>query len=162
MLPTEWFLIFRSIIMLDGIAQSLKIDLDFNQLIIDDIKSMNANIVDIKELKAEAIWLGRDVLETARILPRHVRRFVKHLEKRDYSLEFEVAGVESGLKQLARSVEFLACMILAGVFCSLSVVQGLSLNLSTITDTPVGSLFFLVLSLFSFLFGIKRLSRVGE
>ena len=159
MLPTEWFLIFRSMVMLDGIGQSLKVDLNFHELVFDDIDSMAGNVLNMDQLKTEAIWLGRDVLSSARVLPRHVRRFAQHFEKRDYALELEIQGVKKGFGRIANSIEFLALMIMTGVFASLSVVLLKDKVINGPSDISFGAWFLLLMSLVSFLWGFKRLPR---
>ena len=159
MLPTEWFLIFRSMVMLDGIGQSLKVDLNFHELVFDDIESMAGSILNLDQLKTEAIWLGRDTLTSARILPRHIRRFAQHLERRDYSFEIEVQNIDSGFNGLARAIEFLAFFILSGVFASLSVVLVKDQNITSPGDISVGIWFLILMSVGSFFGGIKRLPR---
>lgn len=159
MLPTEWFLIFRSIVMLDGIGQSLKIDLNFHELIMEDMEELASGILNLSELKKEALWLTRDGIASLRVLPRHVRWFAKHLEKRDYVLEFEVKGVESGFERLARSVEFLALIFFAAVcfcFAVFFVKDTLIFNLSDISILSWLSMLFGLLTL---LFAVKRLSK---
>lgn len=157
MLPTEWFLIFRSMVMLDGIGQSLKVDLNFHELVFEDIESMAKDVLNFDQLKTEAIWLGRDALASARILPRHIRWFAKHLEKRDYAFELEIRGVESGFNSLARAIEFLAFFVIAGVFSSLAVIILKDQDLLSIKDISFGAWFLILMSVISFVWGIKRL-----
>jgi ubiquinone biosynthesis protein len=121
-LPREWFVVFRALITLDGVGRSLGQDFDIYAIMEGDIQSLIKESFNKEELMEEGMWMAKDALSSARILPRHIKWFLKDISKRGYSLSLNLTGYEPALKGIQASVTFLGFAMLAGVF----VVSGVA------------------------------------
>ena len=121
-LPRDWFIIFRSLMTLDGAGKTLNVDLNIFEIIEDEIKDVLEELVSKDTLMEEAAWLGRDLLSSFRIIPRHLRWLLKEFAKRKYQLELNLIGTNQEINYLAKSFQFVGFMILCSVFCLCGVM----------------------------------------
>lgn len=121
-LPRDWFVIFRSLMTLDGAGKTLNVDLNIFEIIEDEIKDVLEELVSKDTLMEEAAWLGRDLLSSFRIIPRHLRWLLKEFAKKKYQLELNLIGTNQEINFLARSFQFVGLMILCSVFCLCGVL----------------------------------------
>ncbi|MCO4793612.1 MAG: AarF/ABC1/UbiB kinase family protein, partial [Bacteriovoracaceae bacterium] len=68
-LPRDWFVVFRALMTLDGVGKSIGFDLDLYGMMENDIQDLIKSTVSKEDLIEEAVWVGRDVLSSARIFP---------------------------------------------------------------------------------------------
>lgn len=134
-LPREWFIIFRSLTMLDGVGKSLQIDFDIFAILEKDIRHIIKELTSKEQIIEEALWIGRDVVSSLRGLPRHLRWFLKEAAKRNYALEVVQKGYQTELKKLSHGLSFLTFGFLAAVF-SFCGVYLLPSNVVTWHDIP--------------------------
>lgn len=118
-LPREWFIVFRALVTLDGVGKSLDMDFDIFSIIQEDIGKIVSQLVSKEEILEEAAWIGRDVLASARGLPRHLRWFMRELARRNYAFEVRNTGYEAPLTALAKSARFLGHAVLAAAFAGI-------------------------------------------
>ena len=121
-LPRDWFIIFRSLMTLDGAGKTLNVDLNIFEIIEGEMKEVLEELVSKDTLVEEAAWLGRDLLNSFRIIPRHLRWLLKEFAKKKYQLELNISGVNEELNMIARSFYFVGLMILTSVFCLCGVL----------------------------------------
>ena len=76
-LPREWFIVFRALITLDGVGKSLGQDFDIYAMMEGDIKEIISSSLSKDELMEEGIWAAKDIISIARVVPRHIRWFLK-------------------------------------------------------------------------------------
>lgn len=112
-LPREWFIIFRALVALDGVGKSIDIDINLFEVLNEDIDNLIKNMLSKEAAMEEAIWVGRDLLSSIRMFPRHMRWFLKEFSRKNYAIEVRVSGHEKQLKYLTNSVNFLGICILA-------------------------------------------------
>lgn len=122
-LPREWFVVFRSLMTLDGVGKDMELDFDIFTMIEDDLQVIVKNSFNKEEILEDAIWTGRDFLSSGRMFPRHLRWFLKEWSKKGYAFEIIHKGHEKQLKDVTSSVIFLGYIILGAVF----FVSGVSL-----------------------------------
>ena len=114
-LPREWFIIFRAMITLDGVGKSLDMDIDLLSLIQGEMGTIIKKSVSKDELIEEGVWIARDVVSSLRVLPRHLRWFVKDISKKGYSLDIRNVGIEKMTSQITRSMRLLAYTFMSGM-----------------------------------------------
>lgn len=136
-LPRQWFIIFRSLMTLDGVGKSLGVDLNIFELIDDQMKGIVSNIVSKETLTEEATWIGRDALNSLRIIPRHLRWLLKEFAKKKYRLDIQVVGVNDQLNLLTRALLFLGLIIFSSTFFVCGVYFIKDISLVDIKDIPV-------------------------
>lgn len=115
-LPREWFIVFRALITLDGVGKSLNMDIDLFSLMEDDIYSIVKENFKKEDLVEEAIWLGRDFLSSSKVVPRHIKWFLKDFSKKGYAFEIVHKGHEKQFDQVTTAIMFLSHSLLASVF----------------------------------------------
>lgn len=115
-LPREWFIIFRALMTLDGVGKSLDIDLNIFEIIEGEIQGIMTELFSKEALMEDAAWVGRDVLNSLRIIPRHLKWILKEFSKRNYQFDLNLVGTNKEINLLSRSVYFLGLMILASTF----------------------------------------------
>jgi ubiquinone biosynthesis protein len=114
--PREWFIIFRALITLEGVGKSLNIDLNIFEIIDGEIHGIMGDLISKDALMEEAAWLGRDLINSLRIIPRHFKWMLKEFSKKKYTFDINLVGTNKQLNFLSRSIYFLGLMILTSTF----------------------------------------------
>ncbi len=115
-LPREWFVIFRALMTLDGTGKALKIDLNIFEVIDSELKEVVEDLISKEALMEEAAWLGRDVIGSLRVIPRHLKWMMKELSKRSYTLDVQLKDTNNEINLLMRSVYFMSLIVLTATF----------------------------------------------
>ena len=113
-LPREWFIIFRALMTLDGVGKSVGLDLNIFKILEKDIPKLMGEVFSKENAQEEAMWIGKDLLTSMRILPKHLKWFLKESAKRGYALELKVQGADDYVKSVSRSLYFLGLSVLSG------------------------------------------------
>ncbi|MFW7378894.1 MAG: ABC1 kinase family protein [Oligoflexus sp.] len=115
-LPLEFTALLRSLATLDGVAKSLRVDLDLFQIIRSNLTDFLRHYLSFDELAREGLWLGRDLAATMRTLPQNLRRFLREWTQRNYAFEVVHRGLEDELRRLQHGIIFLgSCFLGAGL-----------------------------------------------
>ncbi len=150
-LPREWFIVFRALITLDGVGKSLGQDFDIYAMMEDDLKEIITASLSKEELMEEGLWAAKDLVSMARVVPRHIRWFLKDFSHKKYGVQLIHTGHEKSARLLNQSLIFLAFTIISCVFIASGVFfLGSPLNISSPKDIPtitwifwgIGSVFF--------------------
>jgi len=136
-LPREWFIIFRALMTLDGVGKSLDIDLNIFEVIDGEIHEIIGELVSKDALIEEASWLGRDVLNSLRIVPRHFKWMLKEFSKKKYVLEISLKDTNKQINYLSRSIYFLGLIILTCSFFISGIIVLGDLKIAHFEDIPV-------------------------
>lgn len=113
-LPREWFIIFRALMTLDGVGKSVGLDLNIFKILEKDIPKLIGDVFSKDNAQEEAMWLGKDLLTSMRILPKHLKWFLKESARRGYSLELKIQGADDHVRSISRSLYFLGLAFLSG------------------------------------------------
>ena len=150
-LPREWFVIFRSLMTLDGAGKTLNVDLNIFEIIEGEIADVMQELISTEALTEEAAWLGRDLLNSFRIIPRHIRWLLKEFAKKKYMIDVNLNGVNQELNFLARSFYFVGLMLLTSSFALSGVIILGDQEIKSLHDIPGMSYIFWGLALTAFL-----------
>ncbi|MCY4643078.1 MAG: AarF/UbiB family protein [Bacteriovoracales bacterium] len=158
-LPREWYIIFRALITLDGVGKSIDLDIDIFSIIEKNLGAVTKEIFSKEAIVEEGIFTSRDLLNSMRIVPRHLRWFTKELSKNNYALKVIHKGHERPFDRLRRSIIFFGYALIAAIL----VLSGVL----TIDHAPFGywyevskaSWFFWGLAFAFFLMGVKITKR---
>jgi ubiquinone biosynthesis protein len=115
-LPREWFIIFRALMTLDGVGKSVGLDLNIFKILEKDIPKLLGEVLTKENAKEEAMWIGKDLLTSLRIVPKHMKWFLREHAKRGYAFELKIQGADSYVKSVSRSLYFLGLSLLSGTF----------------------------------------------
>ena len=158
-LPREWYIIFRALITLDGVGKDLGIDLNIFGILEGDINEIVQSTFNKEELMEEAAWAARDLTSSLRVLPRHIKWFLRDFAKKGYAIEVKNTGHEKELMSLAGALIFIGFSFLAGIFIFSGIfIIGIK-EIHIWSDIPTLSWVFWSLGLLLFSAGIGSLKR---
>lgn len=157
-LPRDWYIVFRSLMTLDGVGRTIDLDLDLLKLFEKDINEIIQDSFSKDDLIEEGIWSAKDIMSSARVFPRHLKWFLKSWSKKGYAFELIHTGHEKGLKSLSSSIVFLGHAFLSAVFfySGVSLLEG---EVLTWRDIPLIVWPIWVLSFVLFMIGLKHYRR---
>lgn len=129
-LPREWFIIFRALMTLDGLGKSINIDLNIFEVIDEEIHGIMGELISKESVMEDALWLGRDTLNSVRIIPRHIRWLLKEFAKRKYRIDIQISGIQNEIKLVSKSMYFIGLMFLTStlVFSGVFLVKDTQIN----------------------------------
>jgi ubiquinone biosynthesis protein len=136
-LPREWFIIFRALMTLDGVGKSVNINLNIFEIIDEEIYDIMDELVNKEAIIEDAVWLGRDVLNSVRVIPRHIRWVLKEFSRKKYAIDVNLNGIQRDIKLVSKSIYFAGMMFLAStlVFSGVFLVSGM--NITEFDQVPI-------------------------
>ncbi len=153
-LPREWFIIFRALMTLDGVGKSIGLDLNIFKILEKDLPGFVTELLSVKSAKEELLWVAKDVVSSLRIVPKHLRWFLKETAKNKYAIEIRVKDLDKLNRGVSRSLYILGLCLLACVFILCGAIFARNTVVSTFYDIPVLSWIF-------WAFGGYLLIRIG-
>ena len=136
-LPREWFIVFRAMTTLDGVNRSLGLDFDLYSIMEKDIAEIIKDNINKDEIIEEGIWLAKDLLGSARSMPRHLKWFVREWAKGGYAFNLNLKGHERHLDRISNSVLFLGYALLASIFVISGTLLVSNFEVNHFSDIPV-------------------------
>ena len=115
-LPREWFIVFRALFTLDGVAKSIGFDINVYELLDTDIRGILKQSLDVDDLLEEGLWASKDVISSVRIIPRHIKWFLKIWSKNGYVFDINHKNLDVNADKLFVGLVFLALCIVSSVF----------------------------------------------
>jgi ubiquinone biosynthesis protein len=141
-LPREWFIIFRALITLDGVGKAIGLDINVFKLLDKDMPKLINELLSQKNAQEEVMWIAKDLLGSLRIVPKHMKWFLKEISKNNYAIEHRVRGLEDFSNQMSRALYILGMSLLGGVFILSGTLFALNRELTNVYDIPVISWIF--------------------
>jgi ubiquinone biosynthesis protein len=116
-LPREWFIIFRALMTLDGVGKSIGLDVNIFKVLEKDLPKLVADLLSRKNAQEELAWVAKDVISSLRILPKHLKWFLKESARNNYSVELRIRDLDTLSRSISRSLfilgqSLLTCMCL--------------------------------------------------
>ncbi|MDO9183264.1 MAG: AarF/UbiB family protein [Bacteriovorax sp.] len=158
-LPREWYIIFRALITIDGVGKDLGIDLNIFGILEGDITEIVQSTFNKEELMEEAAWAARDLTSSFRVLPRHIRWFLRDFAKKGYAIEVKNTGYEKEFSAVIGSLIFLGFCLIAGIFVFSGVFIIGSRDVHTWSDIPTMSWIMWSMGLLLFSSGVGSLKK---
>ena len=141
-LPREWFIIFRALITLDGVGKSIGLDLNIFQILEKDLDKLVGEMLSKKNAQDELMWVAKDIISSLRIVPKHIKWFLKEISKNNYALEIRIKEVDNLSKSISRSFYLLGMSLLASVMILCGTIFVRNVNVMSIYDIPLLSWIF--------------------
>ncbi|NOT79522.1 MAG: hypothetical protein HOP07_11065 [Bacteriovoracaceae bacterium] len=138
-LPREWYIIFRALITLDGVGKQLGIDLNIFGILEGDIEEIIESTFSKDELLEETAWAARDLTSTLRLLPRHIKWFLRDFAKKGYAVEVRNTGYEKEFRSATGAIIFLGYSLLSSVFLYSGIMIFNNREISHWAQIPTGS-----------------------
>ncbi|MCT4642600.1 MAG: AarF/UbiB family protein [Bacteriovoracaceae bacterium] len=136
-LPRQWFIIFRSLMTLDGVGKSLGLNINIFKIIDEQIHDIMSEFVSKDALLSEALWIGRDTLNSLRIIPRHIQWMLKEFSRKKYRLDVELVGVQNEIKKISNGLFFFSLMFFSSILIFSGVYLLKDITISELKDIPV-------------------------
>jgi ubiquinone biosynthesis protein len=141
-LPREWFIIFRGLMTMDGVGRSVNLDLNIFKILENDIPALLAQTLNPESVQEEALWIGKDLLTSLRIVPKHLKWYLREQAKRGYATEMKITGADAYVKSISRSLYFLGLSLLTSVFILVGTIPLIGKSPERFVDIPTLSWFF--------------------
>lgn len=138
-LPREWFIIFRALITLDGVGKSINLDINIFTLLESELPKLVSELLSPKAAQDELMWVAKDLLSSFRIVPKHLKWFLKEVSRNNYAVEHRIRGLEDASNQMSRALYILGLAVLAGICILSGTLFSLNRELTTFYDIPVVS-----------------------
>jgi ubiquinone biosynthesis protein len=135
-LPREWFIIFRALITLDGVGKSIGLDLNIFQILEKDLDHLVQDMLSSKNAQEELMWVAKDVVTSLRIVPKHIRWFLRESSKNNYALELKINEIDHLSKSINRSFYLLGVSLIASVFILGGVLFVKDVQVANLYDVP--------------------------
>lgn len=135
-LPREWFIIFRALITLDGVGKSIGLDINIFKLLDKDMPKLINELLSQKNAQEELMWLAKDLLSSIRIVPKHMKWFLKEVSRNNYAIEHRVRGLEDLSNQMSRAIYILGLTLLAGICILSGTLFALNREVVALHDIP--------------------------
>lgn len=136
-LPRDWFIIFRALMTLDGVGKSIGLDLNIFDLLDGELEEVMKELVSKEAILEDAVWIGRDTVNSLRIIPRHLKWILKEFAKRKYTFDIKVQGFQRDIRLISKSIYFLGMMILTTTLVFSGVFLLKDSGYSNIENIPV-------------------------
>jgi ubiquinone biosynthesis protein len=136
-LPREWFIIFRALMTLDGVGKSIGLDLNIFNILEKDLDKLVGEMLSKKNAQEELMWITKDILSSMRIVPKHIRWFLKEASKNNYSLELRIKGIDQLSKNVSRSFYLLGLSLLASIFILCGSIFVRNVQVVSFYDVPL-------------------------
>lgn len=141
-LPREWFIIFRALMTIDGVGKSIGIDLNIFKVFEEEIPGMMKELLSKKNAEEELMWIAKDVISGFRIIPKHLKWFLREVSRHNYSLEHRIQGLDKVSKGLNRSLYILGLSLMASIFVLSGALFVRNVHIISVADIPVLSWIF--------------------
>lgn len=141
-LPREWFIIFRALMTIDGVGKSIGIDLNIFKVFEEEIPGMMKELLSKKNAEEEMLWIAKDVISGFRIIPKHLKWFLKEFSRNNYSFEHRIQGLEKVSSGLNRALYGLGMSLLASIFILSGALFVRNVNILSLNDIPALSWIF--------------------
>jgi ubiquinone biosynthesis protein len=136
-LPREWFIIFRALMTLDGVGKSIGYDINIFKVLEKDLPGLMSELLSQKNAQEELMWVAKDVINSIRIVPKHLKWFLKEVSRNNYSFELRIRDLDTFSKSLNRSFYSLGLSLLACVFVLCGTVFVRNIQVTTFSDIPL-------------------------
>lgn len=136
-LPREWFIIFRALMTLDGVGKSIGMDLNIFKVLEKDLPNLVSELLSKKNAQEELMWVAKDVVTSLRIVPKHLKWFLKEISQNNYSLELRIRDLDKLSKGLNRSLYSLGLSLMACIFILCGALFVRNVNVLSFYDIPL-------------------------
>lgn len=135
-LPREWFIIFRALMTLDGVGKSIGLDLNIFKVLEKDIPRLVTELISKENAQEELMWVAKDVVSSLRIIPKHIKWFLKETSQHNYSPEIRIRDFARLSRGINRSFYILGLSLMAAVFILCGSLFVLDLKVTRFADIP--------------------------
>jgi ubiquinone biosynthesis protein len=135
-LPREWFIIFRALMTLDGVGKSIGYDINIFRVLEKDLPGLVKELLSQKNAQEELLWVAKDVISSLRIVPKHLKWFLKESSRNNYSVEIRIRDLDSLSRSISRSLFILGQALLTCVCLLIGAIFIRNIQVLSLYDIP--------------------------
>lgn len=135
-LPREWFIIFRALMTLDGVGKSVGLDVNIFKVLEKDLPNLVGEVLSKKNAQEELMWVAKDVITSLRVVPKHLKWFLKESARNNYSTEIRIQELDKVSRRIARSFYGLGMSVMAAIFVLCGALFVMNTPILNIYDIP--------------------------
>jgi ubiquinone biosynthesis protein len=98
--PGDWMLVFKAIVTIEGMGRTLDPEFDFLAIGKDLVKDLVKSQYSVQRLSRDAIWVTKDLITLAQVLPRQIRWLFRKLSANDFAFDVRAPQLDLVLKQM--------------------------------------------------------------
>ncbi len=136
-LPREWFIIFRALMTLDGVGKSIGLDINIFKVLEKDLPNLVSELLSPKNTQEELLWVAKDVVSSLRIVPKHLKWFLREVSSNGYALEIRLKDLDLLTKGINRSFYSLGMSFMASIFVLCGALFVRNVSVTSLNDIPV-------------------------
>jgi len=136
-LPREWFIIFRALMTLDGVGKSIGLDINIFKVLEKDLPNLVSELLSPKNTQEELLWVAKDVVSSLRIVPKHLKWFLREVSSNGYALEIRLKDLDLLTKVINRSFYSLGMSFMASIFVLCGALFVRNVSVTSLNDIPV-------------------------
>jgi ubiquinone biosynthesis protein len=88
--PGDWMLVFKALVTVEGMGRTLDPDFDLMAMGQSLVQDLVTDQTSSERIKRELLWVGKDLVGLAQILPRQLRGFIKKFSRDGYVFQFRL------------------------------------------------------------------------
>jgi ubiquinone biosynthesis protein len=136
-LPREWFIIFRALMTLDGVGKSIGLDINIFKVLEKDLPNLVSELLSPKNTQEELLWVAKDVVSSLRIVPKHLKWFLREVSSNGYAIEIRLKDLDLLTKGINRSFYSLGMSFMASIFVLCGALFVRNVSVTSLNDIPV-------------------------
>lgn len=138
--PSEWMLVFRAILTLEGLGRSLDPNFDMLGVAQELAKDLVRTQFSPKRFQKDLLWIAKDTGALLKSLPRQLRWMIRKFNSNDFALEVKSTDLQALTEHVERGSRRIAAALVA---TGLAIAWAVSLPVQLQTafaDMPVPTL----------------------
>jgi ubiquinone biosynthesis protein len=135
-LPREWFIIFRALMTLDGVGKSIGYDINIFRVLEKDLPGLVKELLSQKNAQEELMWVAKDIISSLRIIPKHLKWFLKESSRNNYSVEIRIRDLDNLSRSISRSLFILGQALLTCVCLLIGAIFIRNIQVLSLYDIP--------------------------
>jgi ubiquinone biosynthesis protein len=127
---------------LDGVGKSVGLDLNIFNILEKDMDKLVGEMLSKKNAQEELMWVAKDIISSLRIVPKHMKWFLKETSKNNYALDIRIKQVDDLSKSINRSFYSLGMALIASILILCGSLFIRNIQVTSVYDIPVLSWIF--------------------
>lgn len=122
---------------LDGVGKSIGLDLNIFKVLEKDLDGLVQDLFSKKNAQEELMWVAKDVINSMRIVPKHMRWFLKEVSKNNYAVELRISDLDKHTKSISKSLGLLGLALITCVCILTGALFVKDITVQHLSDIPV-------------------------
>ncbi len=138
--PSEWMLVFRALLTLEGLGRSLDPQFDMLAVAQELAKDLVRTQFSPKRFQKDLLWIAKDTGALLKILPRQLRWMIRKFNRNDFALEIRSTDIQGLSERVEKGSRRIAAALVAVGFCIAWAISLPTFLQTAISDFPAPTL----------------------